>query len=147
MEILMTLTPWHWLILGVVLFAVEILGTGGFLLGVAAASAVTSIVSWIGFDWQFQLVSFAVLSIGFSFAYWKFFKHFNLERAEPVVINEKMESLVGSIGKVVSVVSPLTGKVQIGDTLWEFKSDGPVEEGGFVLVNAHDGMTLEVSPQ
>ncbi len=147
MEILMTLTPWHWLILGVVLFAVESLGAGGFLLGVVAASAVTSIVSWLGFDWQFQVVSFAVLSIGFSFAYWKFLKNFNLERTEPVVINEKMESLIGSVGKVVNIVSPLTGKVQIGDTLWEFKSSEPVEEGGFVLVEAYNGMTLVVSPQ
>ncbi|MFL0798831.1 MAG: NfeD family protein [Agarilytica sp.] len=147
MDILMSLSPWHWLILGVVLFAVEILGTGGFLLGVAAASAVTSVVAWLGFDWQFQVISFAVLSIGFSFAYWKFFKNFNLERSEPVVINEKMESLIGAVGKVVSVVSPLTGKVQIADTLWEFKSTEPVEEGGFVQVEAHNGMTLEVSPQ
>ncbi|MFL0804709.1 MAG: NfeD family protein [Agarilytica sp.] len=143
----MALTPWHWLILGAVLFAVEILGTGGFLLGVAVAAAVTSIIAWLGFGWQFQVISFAVLSIGFSFAYWKLFKNFNLERAEPVVINEKMESLIGAVGKVVSVVSPLTGKVQIGDTLWEFKSTEPVEEGGFVQVDSHNGMTLEVSPQ
>lgn len=144
MDTIMTLTPWHWLILGMVLFALETLGSGGFLLGIALASVTTSIVTWLGFNWHIQLISFALLSVAFSIAYWKYFKSFNLDRPGNPVINEKMESLKGKTGKVVRSDGEAGGKVQIGDTLWEFRSSEIFSEGDRIIVESYEEMTLHV---
>lgn len=148
MDSIMTLTHWHWLILGVVLLAIETLGTGGFLLGIAVGSIVTAIVSWLGADWQVQVIVFAVLSVASSFAYWRYFKDFNLKREKSdVVINEKTQSLVGRSGKVISCEDNHYGKIMIGDTLWEFKAESSVKEGDAVIVEASEGMLLKVKPR
>ncbi len=140
----MILTPWHWLILGMILFAIETLGAGGFLLGVALSSIVTSLVSWLGLEWQTQLIVFAILSVIFSLAYWKYFKHFNDDREGSPVVNEKMESLRGKTGVVVKSHGEIGGKMQIGDTLWEYRSSAALTDGERVIVESYEEMTLLV---
>ncbi|MFL0809916.1 MAG: NfeD family protein [Agarilytica sp.] len=148
MELVMTLTHWHWLTLGLLLFAAETLGTGGFLLGVAVASVATSVCAWLGLSWQVQVIAFAVMSITFSFAYWRYFKDFNLKREKgDIVINEKSESLKGKSGKVLNSEDEYHGKLSIGDTLWEYKSESPVKVGDSVVVKSAEGMLLYVVPR
>lgn len=144
MDMVYTLTPWHWLILAAALFAIETLGTGGFLLGVAVASVVVSILAWAGLTWQTQLFLFAIFSLVFSVAYWKFFKNFNMKREEAVTINEKMENLKGKVGTVVSLAGDKAGKIQIGDTLWECRSDEAITVEAQVKVISYEGMVLQV---
>ncbi len=146
MDVFTSLTLWHWLILSAMLFGIEALGAGGFLLGAALASVVVSILAWAGFTWQTQLFVFAILSVALSVAYWWFFKNFNMQREEPVAINEKMENLKGKVGTVVSLTGEKHGKVQVGDTLWEFQSEQSVEIDAQVKAVSYEGMILLVEP-
>lgn len=145
MDTFVNLSPWHWLILSIVLFAVEALGAGGFLLGVAVAAMATAILAWLDFSWQIQLITFGILSVVFSVAYWKYFRSFNLKRQdESLVINDKLETLKGKAGVLLSVTGASTGKVQLGDTLWDCRFEGSIDEGAKVIVDTYDGMILVV---
>ncbi len=144
MDSILALTPWHWLILGLVLFAAEALGAGGFLLGMAVASLLTSIVSWFGLSWQWQIILFAVQSLVFSVAYWKFFRSFNLQRENTQPVNEKMTALVGKTGVLVKVTGRANGKVQLGDTLWDCSFAADLQEGDKIVVTSYQGMTVVV---
>ncbi len=144
MDLIFTLTPWHWLILGLVLFGAEALGAGGFLLGMAVASLLTSIVSWFGMSWQWQVVLFAVQSVVFSVAYWKLFHRFNMARENTQPINEKMAALVGKSGELVRLTGNKNGKVQLGDTLWDCVFETDIQEGDKIVVTSYQGMTVVV---
>lgn len=58
------LTHWHWLGLGFILLAIEVLGSVGFLLwtGIAALEVGLLLLVW-PFGWQAQLLLFAVQSL------------------------------------------------------------------------------------
>lgn len=140
------LTAWHWLSLGLILFALEALGVGGFLIGVALAALSTALLAWLGVSWQLQLMVFAVLACVFSVAYWKFFKNFNLRRDDQNVhINEKLESLCGKRGEVLLCTTEHSGKLKMGDTLWEFESGDVLVPADKVRVDSYRGMVLLVS--
>ena len=52
-----TLTQWHWLILGVLLLILEMLGASGFLIGLAVASLAVAGAVALGVveSWSYQL--------------------------------------------------------------------------------------------
>lgn len=58
------LTHWHWLGLGFVLLAIEVMGSVGFLLwtGIAALEVGLLLLVW-PFGWQAQLLLFALQSL------------------------------------------------------------------------------------
>ena len=66
------LTHWHWLGLGFVLLAIEVLGSVGFLLwtGIAALEVGLLLLVW-PFGWQAQLLLFAVQSLLTTWAWWR----------------------------------------------------------------------------
>ena len=61
---LFTLGPWTWMILAAILFALEVMSPGIFLMWFGMAAAVTGLLAF-GFDisWQWQLVWFCLLSL------------------------------------------------------------------------------------
>ena len=66
------LTHWHWLGLGFVLLAIEVLGSVGFLLwtGIAALEVGILLLIW-PFGWQAQLLLFAAQSLVTTWAWWR----------------------------------------------------------------------------
>ncbi len=146
METLQQLSAWHWLILAALLFAVETMGGGGFLLGVAAAAIVASLLAWSDVAWQYQLLGFGTLSFVFSVLYWRYFRGFNLARQNDTVINQKLETLIGKTGVILQAKSDNTGKVKLGDTLWECRSETTLNQDDQVVVEGYSGMLLLVKP-
>ena len=140
----LTISPWHWMALGVLLLAAEAFGIGGFLVGAAAAALVTAVLAWLGAEWTWQLICFGGLTFILSVAYWKYFKNFNQKQTEGVTVNDKMETMIGKTGSVVQVLSPTQGKVMIGDTLWDYVSESELEKGNTVKVCSYDGTVLRV---
>ena len=66
------LTHWHWLGLGFVLLAIEVMGSVGFLLwtGIAALEVGLLLLVW-PFGWQAQLLLFALQSLLTTWAWWR----------------------------------------------------------------------------
>jgi len=138
------LTPWHWLVLGILLFALETMGIGGFLIGIAIASLVASILAWLDLGWQVQLAAFGIMSVVFSAAYWKFFKKFNEDREDSPLVNNKLQSMVGQSGAVFEVRGEFQGKLKLGDTLWDYRSDEVLEHEQRVVVTRVEGTILVI---
>src|SRR4029077_6640499 len=59
-----TLGPWTWMILAAILFALEVMSPGIFLMWFGIAAAVTGLLAF-GFDigWQWRLLWFCLLSL------------------------------------------------------------------------------------
>ena len=145
MEFLSSLQSWHWLSLGMLVLILEILGVGGFLLGIGVSALVIALILAIfpDFPWYWQFITFALLSVALTLIYWKKFRKFNHKTEQPL-LNSRTASL---IGRRVSLFTPLqngTGKVQIGDALWTVSCDEDLVQGSIVDIVGAEGMTLIV---
>ncbi|KEQ17735.1 NfeD family protein [Endozoicomonas numazuensis] len=143
MDFLNTLQPWHWLIVAFLCLGLEALGAGGFLLGSAAAAFLLAAVLWLlpETGWAWQLVWFAVGSLIFTVAYWKFFRGVN-EKSDYPQLNQRAAQLIGRVVVLENDLPGGQGKIQIGDTLWSVKAVGHLEKGCPVIITGAEGMTL-----
>ena len=66
---------WHWVTLGLILLGLELLGTTGFLLGIASSALVVGLVTWVfdSFGVQGQVLLFAILSLVYSWVWFQYF--------------------------------------------------------------------------
>jgi membrane protein implicated in regulation of membrane protease activity len=147
-EFFTNLQAWHWLTLGIFVLILELLGAGGFLLGIGfAALAVSGLMAVIpGMGWHWQFVLFAVLSVLITLVYWKKFRRFN-EKTEQPLLNARIQRL---IGRKATLITPLTngsGKVQIEDALWVVSCAQDLPQGAIVTITGAEGMTLLVEAQ
>ena len=145
MEFLASLEPWHWLSLGMLILILEVLGAGGFLLGIGVSALIDAAVLAVfpGLVWYWQFILFAVLSIAITLGYWKKFRRFNNKTDQPL-LNSRTARL---IGRSVSLLTPIqngTGKVQIEDALWTVTCNDDLPQGSIVDIVGADGMTLLV---
>lgn len=145
MEFLQSLQAWHWLVLGLCLLLLELIGIGGFVLGMGLAALALALLTALmpAIDWHWQCVLFALLSVVLSWAYWKRFRRFNEATVQPL-LNHRVQSL---IGRKVQLLTPLingAGKVQIEDALWAVSGSQQLPAGSWVEVVGASGMVLQV---
>jgi len=135
---------WHWLAFGLILLGVEAMGIGGFLIGIAIAALLQGAISSMMPDmiWQTQLIIFAVNALVFSVLYWKFFRKFN-EQTDHPNINDRAASMIGRIIKLDEDLED-QGRIQIGDTFWNIKTDTALKSGTKIIVTGTDDMDLIV---
>lgn len=147
MDFILALEFWHWLALGIIILILEILGVGGFLLGMGVAALTVGGLLYIfsSMLWYWQWLLFALLSIVFSLIYWKKFRRFN-HRTEQPQLNARTALLIGRKVPLLTAVRNGLGKVQIGDALWTVRYTGDLEQGDIVEVVAIDDMALSVKP-
>ena len=135
---------WHWLAFGLIILASEAMGIGGFLIGMGIAALLQGAISSLMPDmiWQTQLIIFAVDALVLSVLYWKFFRKFN-ETTDHPDINDRAASM---IGRIITLDEDLEdqGRVQIGDTFWNIKTDTALKSGTKAIVTDTDGMDLIV---
>ena len=72
-DLLENLTNWHWFILAVILFVMEVFAPGAVFMWVAIAAAIMGLVVslFTGITWEYQLLMFAILSVASLFAWRK----------------------------------------------------------------------------
>lgn len=139
------ITTWHWLTLAVVLLILEVLGTSGFLLGIAvAAFGMAGIVALdLLPEWQHQLLVFSLLAVIFTLLYWKVFRGFNDKSAEPL-LNDRAAQLIGRRLVLEKTLVGGQGRIRVGDTLWKAEADDELEAGAKVEIFGSEGMTLKI---
>ena len=145
MEWLTEINGYHWLALGLLLFAAEALGAAGFLLGTAAAALVVGLLALLlpGLGIATQLTLFAITAVVASYLYLKVFS--SEQAAMPDELNRRAETLVGTEFDLAEALPRGTGRVQIGDTFWRVETDGALAGGTRVRVVAADAMSLKVA--
>ncbi|WP_261841437.1 NfeD family protein [Aliamphritea ceti] len=144
-EFFTELSPWHWLILGMLLLGFEVLGTAGFLLGIALAALLQAVILFVVPDmgWQQQLLVFALASVIFTLLYWKLFRRFN-DRSDQPLLNDRAAQLVGRQLVLAGPIENGLGRIQIGDTLWRAQADENIAAGSKIEIVDSQGMVLVV---
>jgi membrane protein implicated in regulation of membrane protease activity len=146
MDFITHMEPWHWMALGIVILAIEVMVSTELLLGIGIGALLTALVYKLypELSWQMQLVWFAVLSIVATFIYWKKFRASKQVSDQPL-LNQRAQQLIGQTSVLVEPIVNGKGKIQVADALWTVQ--GPeLEEGVAVKIVATDGMTLTVEP-
>lgn len=145
MNTLLSLGPWSWFIVAVVLFGLEMVVPGlHFIWFGTAAAAVGALSLMTGMPWGWQLITFAVISV--AVVYWmrQYTSPDRVTSDEPD-LNARGQQYVGRTVTVEDAIISGRGKVRVGDTLWA--AEGPdTAAGTAVRVNGANGIVLMVTP-
>ncbi|GGD40476.1 NfeD family protein [Croceicoccus pelagius] len=136
---------WLWLILGLVLAAVEMIAPGYFLIWMAAAAFMTGLVTAVvDVELPIQILSFVVFSAFSVFAARRWFDYAGISTTDPLM-NDKGARLVGTRVVVTQAIDGGEGRVRLGDSEWLARGvDADV--GTRLVVTGHDGAVLLVGP-
>ena len=138
-----SLGTWDWFILAALLFLLEVLAPGMFMLWLGLAAVIMGIVATtIALSWQVQLIGFAVIAIVLVPA-WRHFATKVEKPAESPFLNRRAEGYVGRVFTLDKPIVDGSGAVRIDDTIW--RVSGPdCPAGSRVRVAGTDGANLLV---
>lgn len=144
-ELLSSLGTWNWLILAVVLMAIETFAPGVFMLWLGLAALIVGLLSFgLVWSWQAQVLSFAALSIAMV-PLWRYYSGRNAKPTDKPFLNKRAEGLVGRIFTLEKPIVDGIGTVKIDDTVWRVSGpDAPA--GSRVKIESADGASLRVGP-
>ena len=142
-DMLVKLGPWNWLIVGLVLMALELVAPGVFLLWLGLAALLVGIVSlftdWI---WQVQVIAFAAFSLA-AVPLWRRLATQSSTNAQSMFLNRRSDALVGRVFTLDKPIMDGSGTVRVDDTIW--RVSGPdCPAGSKVKVVRADGASLTV---
>lgn len=138
-----SLGVWSWFILAGILFGLEIVAPGTFLLWLGFAAVAVGLVSLaIDWSWQFQLIAFAAFSL-LSIVAWRWFGARGDAGGDRPFLNRRAEAFVGRVFTLERPIVDGAGTLRIDDTVWRVTGpDAPA--GSRVRVASADGTTLVV---
>lgn len=140
---------WHWAVAGVALILAELavpafvliwFGLGGLLVALVLAL-------WSGMPWTVQLSLWLAASLGFTGAWFRFFKPGQLKTQ----VGASDANVVGEIGLLTHDVAPFTrGEVRfqkpiLGGEVWPCLADEAIAAGSRVKLVAVEGSLLKVA--
>jgi hypothetical protein len=121
----MAIAWWHWLVLGLLLIALELAASGGFyIIFFGIAAVIISLMAALGADtpvWG-QLLLFSVLSIGsLQFFRGPLMRWLNVDGK-----GSDVDSLVGETGVALQDIAPNDiGRVELRGSSWSARNHGP----------------------
>lgn len=132
-----------WLGLAALLALAELFVPGVFLIWVAAAAAVTGILSlFIDMTFAGQLTVFGLSTIMAVLGGRRWYLTHNVESENPL-LNNRSAQLVGKTVTVVEAISATSGRVKVADGEW--KAKGPdMQKGAIAKVAAVEGGVLRL---
>ena len=142
-EWIVSLGSWSWFILAALLFLIEVLAPGMFMLWLGLAAILVGVISsFVDWSWQPQLIAFAAFALA-SVPAWRHFARTVEKPAQNPFLNRRAE---GYVGRVFTLDKPIVGGVgaiRIDDTVW--RVSGPdCPAGSRVKVARTDGANMTV---
>jgi len=140
---------WHWLLLGVVLIALEMAASGGFYIiffGVAAVIVAVLALFELGGPLWFQLLLFSALSV----ASLMFFRNPIMRRLNLEGGAADIDTLAGETGSVLEAMPPGgNGRVELRGSSWSARNLGttPLSSGARCTVIRSERLTLLVKAE
>jgi inner membrane protein len=121
----MAIVWWHWLVLGLLLIALELAASGGFyIIFFGVAALVISLMAALGAEtplWL-ELALFSVLSVGSLL----FFRNPLMRWLNIDGQGSDVDSLVGEIGVAQHDIAPNdVGRVELRGSSWTARNNGP----------------------
>jgi membrane protein implicated in regulation of membrane protease activity len=140
---IVSLGHWNWFIAAVVLFLIEIVAPGSFMmwLGLAAllVGGISLAVEW---SWQAQLIAFAVFAIA-AIPGWRYFAHKVEAPVDRPFLNRRAEGYVGRVFTLDKPIVDGVGTIRIDDTVWRV-SGADCPAGSRVRISRAEGADLMV---
>lgn len=135
---------WHWLAIGAGLAALEVVMPGAYLLWLGAAAGLVGVVTLIvqSLGWELQLLAFAVFSVALIAFSIKFIRQRQAPTDKPH-LNERGAQLVGRQLTLDQPIVNGTGRVKMGDTMWQVAGPDYMRGTTVKVVNVR-GTVLEV---
>ena len=142
-EWIVALGSWNWFILAALLFLLEVLAPGMFMLWLGLAAIVVGLIStFVVWSWQSQLIAFAVLAIA-SVPAWRHIARRVEKPTESPFLNRRAEGYVGRVFTLDKPIIDGVGAIRIDDTVWRVTGlDCPA--GSRVKIARTDGANLMV---
>lgn len=139
--------PWNWMVLGLILLALEIVLPGFFLLWIGLAALIAGAIGLLVWEsawwvWQVQVVVFLVLAVVSAYVGNRVMTR-SSEDPNADLLNRRGEQMVGKLATLTEPIKDGRGRVRIGDTLW--RVSGPdLPAGTQVRVKAAGPADLEL---
>jgi membrane protein implicated in regulation of membrane protease activity len=141
---IISLGPWAWIILGLVLIGLESLAPGVFFIWLGLAALVTGLIdAALNLSWQASALVFAVLSVASVLLG----RAITRTKAQPDTqanfLNRRGETLIGQVFTLEMGIENGEGRIRVGDSSWRVVGpDRPA--GAKVRVSRVEGSTLVV---
>lgn len=136
-----------WLSLGGLLLAAELLGASGYLLWSGIAAALVGLLTWmLPLSWEWQGISFALLTMVAAWLWWKWLNSRQKTDLQNGSLNQRGQQLVGMHATVLEPMSNGYSRVRIGDSTWRITSTAKLGVGDDVIITHVEGITLRVEP-
>lgn len=143
-EMITDMSAWHWLVLALILAALELLLPINLLIWFAVGAGATAALMFGMPDLgvPLQLVAFGVLSLaGVLLGR----RYFSKQTSEEPLLNQRSASLVGKRVLVHTAIAKGSGRVKIGDSVWT--AEGPdAEQGSLVEIVKAGSAVVQVKP-
>ncbi len=145
LEFLRTLGPWNWMVLAIVLIALETIIPGVHFAWFAAAALAVgglALVTDVALPWQ--LVAFACLAVASMF--WaRRYARTTATVSDVPDLNVRANQYVGRVVIVDEPIRGGRGKVRVGDTVWQAEG-ADAAAGAQVRITATNGSVFVVEP-
>ncbi len=144
-ELLHSINYWHWLALGLVLLASELLGTAGYLLWLGISAILVGILLTVmPISWQLQWVSFASFSLITTWLWWRKQNQSDKESDAVRTLNQKDKQLIGKLITVEHDIVIGTNRIKVGDTTWAAIASEEIKAKTTIEIVDIDGITLKI---
>jgi inner membrane protein len=131
-----------WLVIAIVLAAIEIISTSlGFILA-SFAAIVACVLAATGIAFEIQVISFSVITILTLTIFRP--KLLKLLHRGTIKLPGRAEALVGSVGHVTNEFVSGQGRITVLDQDWSGRANLDLKIGTSVRVVGHDGIVLVV---
>ena len=143
-DVVESLGPWSWIILGLVLMGLELVAPGVFLIWLGLAAMLTGLLdAALGLSWQTALLVFAALAVAAVVAGRMVTRpHADDEGGRPT-LNRRGHALVGRVFTLETPIVEGSGRIRVDDSSWRVTGpDAPAGER--VRVVRIEGTTLVV---
>ena len=135
---------WNWMLLGVVLMAIEAIVPGFFFLwmGVAALIVGLTLTLLPDISWTYQIMLFALLSVGSIVAWrWRLRRH-PTHSADPL-LNRRGHQYVGRVFTLEAPAVNGHGKIRVDDSTWKVLVERDCPAGTRLRIVGAEGVMLK----
>src|SRR5438552_5696051 len=114
---ILSLGAWNWFILAALLFLIETLAPGSFMLWLGLSAILVGIISVaVAWSWQAQLIAFAVFAL-ISVPAWRHFARKVEAAPDNPFLNRRTAAYVGRVFTLEKPIADGVGAVRIDDTV------------------------------
>lgn len=145
MELVDSLTPWFWLILGLCLLAVEVLGTAGYMLWLGLSALLVGLALFLlPLTGLWQILLFVALSLISTYFWWRYQHQKDHQNEQEGDLNRPSKSLIGQRAFLSEDLINHQGRLQIGNSNWTIKAPENYAKGTEVIITDMQGIILLV---